>query len=470
MDYLRGPFSPISHNYFTRKSSKLDFSRESSKAAKHQPSPPPLPDMSGEARVVVNFVKENWKDIVTAFLLYTFVAATFTSLKGRELVAFSSMAAAWTVFQGVSVWSLATAAPIIYGIARVIFNWATAPAQGERQQRFVPSHQPTSHHADAPIRDQAHDPRRGGTVSQDQRVFERAWQDAQSTLSRNPPRSTTDLGLQADWDRVSLEEERVAPSVSQTLPVVDLDQESGERERVETTSRVLHTTAPMSSHLGKGVPVLIPSPTSAHVEPSRLATEHDLEAAWGSVRRDPERREEEDVALPVSHHTLPDVDVEEERREKVEPTPQLVPVVAAEEEEVVDRSSQPVKTKEEVSDRAVTQEKIREARRIVWQFAQIANERQAQKISLLEPKNMVATLLLDRELFFNRMEVTPEQRIALLLPSVLTETQAKKLAVGAKQLHQAATHFQADLFEYFELTASQKMELTEPPIKMLAKL
>lgn len=463
MDYFTGPFSPISHNYFSDKSSK---------AAKHQPSPPPLPDMSGEARVVVNFVKENWKEIVTAFLLYTFAAATFTSLKGRELVAFSSMAAAWTVFQGVSVWSLATAAPIIYGIARVIFNWATAPAQGERQQRFVPSHQPTSHDHNAPGGDQSQDPRRGGTVSQDQRGLEQAWQGAQRTLSSNPPRSTTDLGLQAVWDRVSLGKEHDTPLVSQTLPAVDLDQESGKRESVELTSQVLHTTVPISSHLGKSVPMLIPSPTSAHVdvEPSRLETEHDLEAAWGSVRRDPERREEEDVALPVSHHTLLDVDVEEERREKVEPTTQLASVVTAEEEEVVDISLQPVKITEEVSDRAVTQEKIREARRIVWQFAQIANERQAQKISLLEPKNMVAALLLDRELFFNRMEVTPEQRIALLLPSVLTETQAKKLAVGAKQLHQAATHFQADLFEYFELTASQKMELTGPPIQMLAKL
>ena len=130
---LFGPGSPLTHNPFS--SGKSAVTRKDV----------PARDLSDVDHAVITFVQNNWKHIVTAFLLYTFAGATFTKLKGRELVAFSSVAAVWTVFQGFSAWSLAAAAPIIYGIAKVVFNWATSgnstPAQREYRPPVFPAHQ-----------------------------------------------------------------------------------------------------------------------------------------------------------------------------------------------------------------------------------------------------------------------------------------------------------------------------------------
>ena len=205
-------------------------------------------------------------------------------------------------------------------------------------------------------------------------------------------------------------------------------------------------------------PVVIPVLTSANLQ-------EEMEETWSQVSEEEERSGRQ---TPPLHDPI---DLEAGLVDsQLELTSPLPTVTVAEEEEAVDTATQQVKKKEEVSDRAITEQKFREARRIVWQFAQIANPAQAEKISRLEPKSMVAALMFSRDTFFRRMEVTPEQRIALLLPSVLTEAQAEKISVGVEELHQAATHFQPKLFEYLEVTASQKKELIGPPVQHLAKL
>lgn len=434
MEYLKslnlsGLGSPLTHNPFS--SGKSAVTRKGV----------PARDLSDVDHAVITFVQNNWKHIVTAFLLYTFAGATFTKLKGRELVAFSSVAAVWTVFQGFSAWSLAATAPIIYGIAKVIFNWATSgnstPGQREYRPPVFPAQQ-------AERRDTAASQQQRGQTSperreepssrleeQDLRSFEEAWNGVQHTLSQE--------------DSVS----------------VVVDQRRQEEVDTPSTHTSPRSTDRQPTVVGSptGVATVISVPTSADLH-------KEMEETWSQVSKAEERS---DRQTPPLHDPI---DLEAGLVDsQLELTSPLPTVTVTEEEEAVDTATQQVKKKEDVSDRAITEQKFREARRIVWQFAQIANPAQAKKIGQLEPKGMVAALMFSRDAFFRRMEVTPEQRIALLLPSVLTEAQEQKIAdLDLNRRYQSATYFQEKFFDFLEVTAIQKKELIGPPVQQLAKL
>ncbi len=440
MEFLRrtnffGPSSPLTHNFFTSEKAPVAKNQFVDKS-----------NLSDEDHAVVAFVRDNWKNIVTAFLLYMFAAATFTKLKGRELVAFSSVAAVWTVFQGFSAWSLAAAAPIIYGIAKVVFNWATSgnstPAQREYRPPVFPAQQTERRDtaASQQRRGQTSPDRREGASSrleeQDLRSFEEAWNGAQRTPSQPGAIKSPADGVSVVVDQSGIKEAHTPPSTSPR---------STDRQPTVVASPI-------------GVATVISVPTSANLQ-------EEMEETWSQVSEE-ERSGRQTPALhdPIDLETgLVD--------SQLELTSPLPTTTVAEEEEVVDTATQQVKKKEEVSDRAITEQKLREARRIVWQFAQIANPAQAGKISRLEPKIMVAAFMFSRDAFFTRMEVTPEQRIALLLPSVLTEAQEQKIAdLDLNGRYQSATYFQEKFFDFLEVTAIQKKELIGPPVQQLAKL
>ncbi|MDN3509502.1 MAG: hypothetical protein P0S93_05795, partial [Candidatus Neptunochlamydia sp.] len=395
---LSSYFSTHTHNFFPKKN---ETERDDS-------------NLSNAARSVADFVRNNWKHFITAFLLYIFTAKTLTTLKGRGLVAFSSAAAGWTVYQGMNVWSLATAVPIIYGIARAIFNWATSPPTDQSQR------------SDADIFQQRRDQTQV-CREQDRETFGRAWNEAELKLE-NQDWETFAFGRAWNEAERALSQHRAIEKQPDSVSVgVDQNHQEKNRPTTYTLSR------PTDRYSG-----VITSPLV--------------------------------LAAPILHDT---VDLEQDRdRDHVELTsPPSTTTTVAEEEEVVDTAAQQVNKKPEASDRAITEEKLTEARRILWEFSEIANRRQSQKIARLNPEHLIKELSFNREAFFNRMEVTLGQRIALLLPSVLTEAQKEKTSVKVKGLYLTATHFPVTtLFKYLELTLSQKAKLIGPLPQQLPKL
>lgn len=129
------------------------------------------------AHATHKIVLENWKPLTTAFIAYFIGLGAFTRLKGKELIAASAACAAFTVAKSESIGWIATL-PVIYGIARTLFNLAPTsnataagmPSRSERTPEQEPSQEAQSGRGeDHPI-------------AVDPRTFQEALNDAGHTL------------------------------------------------------------------------------------------------------------------------------------------------------------------------------------------------------------------------------------------------------------------------------------------------
>ncbi|QVL57630.1 MAG: hypothetical protein KFB93_00725 [Simkaniaceae bacterium] len=372
---------------------------------------------------ISEFFQENYRPLITAFLLYFVALGSITKLKGKELIAASAGSAAWTVVNGAGIVGLAATAPIVYGVARMLFNWATTPSSTSYQRpRVDPFLHRQEQRREQQVRRQppvsvasVHD----NTTSLDQvdlRAFDQAWEGASRTLAQEAkPLASEKLSIESAATKAS---HRSTP----TLPLTP--------SRVDILPSLIVGTPVMAS-IGEQVDNL-PRPT----------VDADLEAAWDEVRSS---KGSETVDLEAEFEAFKAV----EREESAPLTPVSDTVVKAPAQE---------EARVESDKGAAFKERLTEARRIAWEFASIVTEKQRD---MMPKANLtVGMLLFERERFFDLMMATPNQRIIVLLPSVLTEAQKEKIAdLDFEGRCQSVNHFQSQFFKFLELTPAQKNAL-----------
>ena len=412
---------------------------------------------------ISTFFQENYRPLLTAFLLYFVALGSITKLKGKELIAASAGSAAWTVVNGASVTGLAATAPIVYGIARMLFNWATtpsstyerpqAPTHLRRQQEDRRAHQVSFE----PVYQEAE-------IQEDSRSFEQAWKDASQTVrtSQLQPNSKTLLGITHPQQSLDLPSGTNTSSLHVTQynedEQVDLNG-AWDRAKQQTQGEKLLVRPNFTSGTTVvGSVQLLPQASSlldrAETLPSPITT---------SVRKDLKEQaekldlEEEEIDLEEDWDSESEISKE---KEKVEPfSLEIVENEEIVEDEEIVSSNSEVQKKDESPEKAAFKEKLVEARRIAWEFCTIATKEQRTKMPK-EAKFLVGMILNNRERFFNLMEVTLDQRITLLLPSVLTETQKEKIAhLDLKGRYESVNNFQRDFFGFLELTLTQENAL-----------
>lgn len=374
-----------------------------------------------------HFFQNNYRPLITAFLLYFVALGSITHLKGKELLAASAGSAAWTVVHGSSALGLAATAPVVYGVAKMLFNWATTPSATLPMKQAAPvfMSRPQSRTHQEAVRDPlSHD------APQDFRVFEEAWQAASQKLQH--PQTFVSPSLVSQHQKDGDRRLQMAQAIASPL-VKPLREEAAEEvqhdanPRTQTTHVFVNpnlTSSPVHGSLevniedGERATSPVHEPASPATANAPLDTEVDLEAAWESA--------EQSIAA-VNEEAPPQMPVKEAKK-GVEKSP--------------------------------FDQKMMESRRIAWELAAIASETQRAKMPK-EISTFLGMVHLRRDQLFRALELTPKQYMILLLPSVLTESQKGKITdLDLRGRCQAVEHFQSKFLEFLELTPEQKRRLT----------